>query len=79
MSQLTEKELRAVARAAHGPQEAEIGCDDCLMQVGAYCESQLAGRAIPEALRPVHEHLSMCPECREEYEALVMSMKQTDS
>lgn len=32
--------------------------------------TKLAGRSIPEALRSVEHHLSVCAECREEYTAL---------
>ena len=30
----------------------------------------LAGRTIPEGLRAIDEHLRVCGECREEFEAL---------
>jgi hypothetical protein len=70
----TLEQARSVVKALRATRETEIGCDDCLMQVASYCEMELAGRELPEALRLVREHLEICPECHEEYRALLSAM-----
>ncbi|WP_224372945.1 hypothetical protein [Hyalangium versicolor] len=55
--------------------DVEIGCDDCLAQVVDYAERQLVGHEVPEALRLVEHHLQDCPECHEEYEALLDALR----
>ena len=67
---LTQKELSGVVRMIFQTRESEIGCDDCLIDVAAYAEAKLVGATISEALHRVEEHLSLCLNCNEEYEAL---------
>jgi hypothetical protein len=74
MDHLTLKNARDLCEALRATRDAEIGCDDCLMQVTSYCEIELAGKEIPEALRLVREHLEICAECHEEYQALLSAM-----
>jgi hypothetical protein len=74
MGRLTLKEARDLFEALLATRDVEIGCDDCLMQVASYCETELAGKEIPEALRLVREHLEICAECHEEYQALLAAL-----
>lgn len=74
MDQLTLKEARDLFEALLATRDVEIGCDDCLMQVASYCETELAGKEVPEALRLVREHLEICAECHEEFQALLSAM-----
>jgi hypothetical protein len=74
MHQLTLKEARDLFEALLATRDIEIGCDDCLMQIASYCETELAGKEVPEALRLVREHLEICTECHEEYQALLSAM-----
>ena len=48
--------------------EREISCQTCEDQISQFAENQLAGKATPEALKLIEEHLSICPECTEELE-----------
>jgi hypothetical protein len=74
VAKLTLKEVRDLLEASLATRDIEIGCDDCLMQVASYCETELAGKEVPEALRLVREHLEICPDCHEEYHALLVAM-----
>lgn len=74
MGQLTLKDAQNLIDALLVTRDVEIGCDDCLMQVASYCETELAGKEFPEALRLVREHLEICTECHEEYQALLSAM-----
>ncbi len=50
--------------------EDEINCDQCLSHIAQFAERELAGKSSSEALTAVEHHLSICVECREEYEVL---------
>lgn len=72
LSHLEIQKLLAVVRAT---QPAEIDCDVCLMQVGEFAERHLVGKPIPEGLKAIEQHLSICDECREEYELLCLALR----
>ena len=57
-------------------QSTEIDCDDCLMQVGEFAELHVVGKPIPQALQAVEQHLTLCDECREEFELLCQSLQR---
>ena len=67
---LTQKELSSVVFMIFQALEAKTGCEACLNDVAAYTEAKLFAATLPEALQPVEEHLSVCSDCNEEYEAL---------
>jgi hypothetical protein len=52
-------------------QENELSCDEVHALLDQYAEMALRGEDPAELLPLVHYHLDMCPDCKEEYEALV--------
>jgi hypothetical protein len=56
----------------------EIHCERCLALVAAIAEGELAGRSILAGLEAVARHLSICAECREEFEALLEALRAMD-
>jgi hypothetical protein len=46
-----------------------IDCDVGLSQVDEFAEMYFIGKPVPEGLKVVEQHLSICNECREEFEA----------
>lgn len=50
--------------------EQEVDCGTCIENIGEYAETKLTGRDLDEALQSIEQHLGLCPECAEEYEAL---------
>jgi predicted anti-sigma-YlaC factor YlaD len=69
-----EKLLNAVLRVSPGG----VDCDRCMDEIHAFVERELQGKDIPKALDAVREHLEICQECREEYEALLAALRQID-
>lgn len=67
---LGDEEYRELARALLATRPEEIDCEQWLEGVGSYLDLIEAGRPIPESLRPVEEHLRLCPDCAEEYAAM---------
>lgn len=75
---LSKEEIDGLLRAIGLTQDEEINCEQCLSVVAEFAEQELAGKSIPDGLKVVEHHLSICGECREEYEALqraISSMK----
>ena len=64
---LGNEEYRELARALLATCPDEIDCERWLDSVGMYLDLVGAGQPIPESLRPVEEHLRLCPDCAEEY------------
>ena len=53
-----------------GPEEPEVGCDECFAELDRYVELELAG-ADPDAQLPgFRAHLAGCLACREEHQSL---------
>ncbi|MBI1742953.1 hypothetical protein HYR54_07780 [Candidatus Acetothermia bacterium] len=73
---LTRDALRKILDAAFATKTNYIGCDECLAQLDQYVEQVLVGKEIPEALQLVQEHLEDCPECEEEYLALLTALRE---
>ena len=70
--------LKQMVRDIAVTQTDEIGCDTCFGQIDQYVESSLAGRSAEEAMPLVEHHLTVCKDCREEFEALLMAVRQME-
>ena len=63
-------ELKQALGRLLGPEQPEIGCDDCFEQLDRYVELELAGGHADSAFPGFAAHLAGCPACREEHESL---------
>jgi hypothetical protein len=63
-------ELRQALGRLLGPDEPEIGCDECFERLDEYVEHEVAGRDADAAVPGLKAHLAGCPACREEHESL---------
>jgi hypothetical protein len=71
--------FRAVIKEIAETREGEeIGCDECFEQVDRFIEMELSGLNAAQAMPLVQEHLKMCGECREEFEALLVSLRAAE-
>ena len=57
----------------------EIGCGECFDQLERFAEMKLNGKSPEEAMPLVRDHLNRCPDCREEYEALLEALRHMSS
>lgn len=73
---LSNKELDGLMRLIALTKDEEIDCGQCLSLVAEFAERELAGKSLPEGLRLVDHHLSICAECREEYAALRRALQR---
>lgn len=75
---LSSNELRNLVRLVGLTHEDEIDCEQCLSKVAEFAEHTVADRSIPDGLRAVEHHLSICAECLEEFQALQQILKGMD-
>lgn len=54
--------------------EHEIACDDVHAVLAEFTEMSRRGEAVAHFMPHVQRHLALCPDCREEYEALMAAM-----
>lgn len=67
----TRSQIRELLRTVVATEAREIDCDEFLARVGAFLENLSRGSGPPPELRLVAQHLKICSECREEFEALL--------
>jgi len=54
--------------------EQELSCDDVFALLDQFAEMVKRGEDASHLMPMVQKHLTMCPDCREEYEALLKMM-----
>ena len=67
--------LKQMVREIITTRPDEIGCDKCFEQLDRFVEMTLAGKNAAEAMPLVQDHLERCPDCREEFEALLAALR----
>lgn len=67
---LSRKETNDLIRMISLTEDTEINCEQCLAVVAEFTERHVAGESTLEGLRAITQHLSICEECRDEYESL---------
>jgi hypothetical protein len=72
---LTPDEIQKMLDVVRATQAVEIDCHGCLEQVGEFAEAHLIDKPVSEGLKAVEQHLSICQECQEEFEALCQALK----
>jgi len=69
--------FRMLLREIAETREVEIGCDECFEQLDRFVEMKLSGLNAAQAMPLVQEHVEICGECREEFEALLAALRAT--
>jgi len=57
-------------------QEAEASCDEVEQILDQFAELVQRGEDVKEIMPLVKNHIDMCPECREEFEALMRILQK---
>ena len=76
---LDKQQVKVLVSAVADTREDEINCDECLAGMAEFAERQLVGAEIREALKQIQAHIDFCPECAEEYEALLEAVSAASS
>jgi len=72
---LTREQVGGIVKMLGLTTDREFNCSECLQQVSEFAERQLANQPVGEVMAKVEQHLALCPECREEFEALMKILK----
>ena len=72
---LTSEQVSSIVKMLGLTREREFDCSECLQHVGEFAECQIANQPLDEVIARVEQHLALCPECREEFEALMKILK----
>jgi hypothetical protein len=76
---LTESQLRELGGVLHLTRPDELTCDEWLDAIGRYAEALAADMPAPPGSELVEHHLAICPECREEMDALVAALRPSSA
>ena len=72
---LTREQVGGIVKMLGLTRDREFNCSECLQHVGEFAERQLTDKPVDEVIARVEQHLALCPECREEFEALMKVLK----
>jgi hypothetical protein len=56
-------------------QPVELSCDEVLRLMGACAEAVMRGEDYAQVVPLFEKHVDMCPDCREEFEALLRILR----
>ena len=64
-------------RVLESVREEEVPCDEVYSRIDEYVEREVGQKDAAQLMPLVREHLDMCSECCEEYEALLDVLEKT--
>jgi len=64
-------------RVLETAENEEISCDELFVKLDEYVEREVGQKDAAQLMPVVREHLDICPECCEEYEALLDVLEKT--
>ncbi len=70
--------LKKVLQTLAITQEEEMTCGECYEEIDQYVEMLREGKTAAEVMPLVKHHITLCPPCREEFEALLEALKAVD-
>ncbi|MCB0101617.1 MAG: hypothetical protein H6635_02280 [Anaerolineales bacterium] len=76
--QLTDEVVMRFLKVLEQVREEELSCTDMYAKLDQFVETEIKGGANAETLTPlIHEHLDMCADCCDEYDALLSVVENT--
>ncbi len=75
--QIPVDKLTTMVRGVARTQETEYSCDDAYQLLDEFTEAVAQGKDVAKLMPLVQQHLEMCPDCREEFEALLRVVRTT--
>ncbi len=74
--QLTFQQVTNLIELTVTTTDDSLGCDGCLELMDQFAQAELDGTTIPKFLECVQVHLEQCKCCRDEYEALMIALRE---
>lgn len=72
---LSNEDIKKMMRAVKMTREHELDCGHCYDEIDQFVEMELSGKNAAEVMPLVQHHLDLCGDCREEYQALLDTLK----
>jgi hypothetical protein len=73
---LTSNQLSNLIELTVTTKSDSLGCDGCLELMDQFAQAELDGTEIPQFLEAVRRHLEQCKCCQDEYEALMIALRE---
>lgn len=67
--------IAKLARDVERTQDVEYSCDDVHRLLDQFAEAVLRGKDASRLMPLVQQHIDLCPDCREEFEALMRILR----
>lgn len=77
--ELSEQLLMRLLKSLEHTHDEEISCDEVFALVDEYAEAEQRGENVAQFKPLLRQHLEMCRECEEEYQALLRVLEGTAS
>ena len=75
---LSNEAVRGFLRVLEQVREEELSCIEIHAKLDEYVELEIKKEDAPHIMPLIREHLDLCPECWEEYEALLDVVEKSD-
>jgi hypothetical protein len=72
-------ELHKLIQMVENTQEVELSCEDVYNILDQYTELVYQGEDSAQLMPLVEHHIEICPDCREEFEALLRILESTSA
>ncbi len=69
--------IAKLARDVERTQDVEYSCDDVHRLLDQFAEAVLRGEDVARLMPLVQQHIDLCPDCREEFEALMRILRMS--
>jgi hypothetical protein len=73
---MTSDQAKKMLMMIEKTQDEELSCDEVFELLDVYAEKAARGEDVGDLFPLVEHHLEMCPDCREEYEAVMRILEQ---
>lgn len=74
--QLSYQQITNMIELAFTARDDSLGCDGCLELMDQFAQAELDGTTIPKALECVRIHIDQCKCCKDEYQALMVALRE---
>ncbi len=71
--------LKKVLQTLTITQSEEMTCGECYAEIDQYVDMLREGVSPAEVMPLVKHHITLCPPCREEFEALLIALEAIDA
>ena len=79
MARIRSETLKELLKRSLSTRSDELGCETCYEKLDQFVELELDGKDAAQALPMIKRHLELCSGCTEEYQALLIALKQFEA